>query len=100
MVCAASVGVVVCSVVVVVACGVEAAWVDVAVCSALVVCVSPAARVEVEESASGGWAGDLRALAGLASCAACACVAWWRDREAFLLVPAPFAALVVRVLPG
>ena len=72
----------------------EAACGEVAVCSVSVLCVSPEACVEVEESASGACTGDLRAFAGLA---VCACVAWWREREAFPLAPAPFAA---RVLPG
>jgi hypothetical protein len=70
VVCAVSVGVVVCSVVVVWTSGVAAACVEVAVCSVLVAWVSPEACVEVEEAASGACAGDLRAFAGLALCVA------------------------------
>ena len=89
MVGAVSVGVVVCSVVVVVASGVEVVCVEGAVCSALVACVSPEACAEAEEAASGACAGALRAFAGLAFCVAVVCLA-----------PAPFAAVLARVLPG
>lgn|ERR1035441_2949722 len=95
--CAVSVGVAVCSVVVVCASGVAAACVDVTACSVVVVSVSPEARVAVEEAAFGACAGDSRAFAGLALCD-CACFTWWRDREALACVPV--AEVLARFLPG
>jgi hypothetical protein len=100
VVCGVSAGVVVCSVVVVWASGAdEEACVDVAACSGFVASSSPEARDDVE-AASGACAGAVRAFEGLDLCTACARFAWWRDRAAFPLVPAPFVAALARVLPG
>ncbi len=101
MACGVSVGVVVCSVVVVWASGAdeEEACVDVGACPVCVASVSPEVCDDVE-AASGARAGAVRAFEGLDLCTACARFAWWRDRAALSLVPAPFAAALARVLPG
>jgi hypothetical protein len=100
VVCGVSV-VVVRSVVVVWASGAdeEEACVDVAACPVCGTSVSPEACDEVE-AASGACAGALRVFAELDLCTARARFAWWRDRAALPLVPAPFTEVLARVLPG
>lgn len=71
-------------------------------CSVVAVSVTGAAAacVVVVEAALGACAGEARAFVDPDLCDACARVASWREEEALPRVPASFAEVLARVLPG